>query len=31
MCQFKDGNKYATTETKYGNGKIKPDVSINRR
>ena len=30
VCQFEDGKKYAITKTKYGNGKIKPDVSINR-
>ena len=28
--QFEDGNKYAITKINYGNGKIKPDVSINR-
>ena len=30
VCQFEDGNKYAITKIKYGNAKIKPDVSINR-
>ena len=30
VCQFEDGNKYAITKTKYGDGKIKTDVSINR-